>query len=331
MMDLNLLRVFDALMQSGSVTGAADRLHLTPPAVSRALGRLRSTLGDEIMVRSGRGLAPTPFAIDSAEEIRRILGAVDQLIGGGTEHDPRRWHRTVRIRVNDALIPTVAPALLTHSRTDAPGVSLLFIPEGSTSVEDLRDGAVDIDVGVGEYEATDIRSENIAQDLFVAAVARDRPLGNIPRLSLDDLCNSPHVVASRWARSWGPIDDALAAVGRRRQVAAVVPSLIAAAMLALESDVVTLIPRLLARYLQQRGLPLTWHDLPIQVPAVDIVQHWHRRLDDDQPTLWLRQLIRTAIAAQINQHDITTGCSILSGNDRQPVRAGTDQVGADDP
>ena len=295
-LDLNLLPVFDALMQTGSVTGAAERLHLSAPATSRALTRLRRAMGDDIMVRAGRGMAPTPFALRSTNRIRRILEDIDHLAGEGQGSDPASWRRTFRVRINDALVPVLTPAVLAPVRTEAPGVSIRFVAEGTESAEALRDGTVDIDVGVGGPDAPDIHRQAICQDTYVAAVAKHSALGAARGLSVDDLCAHPHINASRHGRTHSPVDDALSALGRHRHVAATVPSLTAAATLALEPDLIVPMPKLLAQHLRARGLPLTWHDLPLDLPPIDIAQHWHRRLDADQPTTWLRHQIHQAMA-----------------------------------
>lgn len=121
-LDLNLLRAFDALVEAGSVTGAADRLQLSIPATSRALGRLRKAMGDPIFVRSGRGLAPTPFAIRAAPRVRALLEA---LLIDERSFQPSHLERTFTIRINDAVAATLATALMRSVSAEAAGVELL--------------------------------------------------------------------------------------------------------------------------------------------------------------------------------------------------------------
>lgn len=294
-MDLNLLRVFDALMQTGSVTAAAEDLHLSTPATSRALARLRRAMGDEIMVRAGRGLVPTPFAQQSAHTVRRLLEDAGQLAIDAQGDDPAHWRRTFTIRINDALVPVLAPTVLTRAGAAAPGVVIRLVAEEDESPEALRDGTIDLDVGVSGAGAPDIARQDLCQDHYVAAFAEHSPLAQSGQLTVDDLCSHPHISASRRGRARGPIDTALQELGRHRQVIATVPSMTAAAVLALEQDVIVPMPGLLAAHLISRGLPLSQRPLPVAVPVLDIAIHWHHRLDADRPTAWLRTLIRSAI------------------------------------
>ncbi|MBT2415532.1 LysR family transcriptional regulator [Streptomyces sp. ISL-12] len=294
-LDLNLLRVFDALMQTGSVTGAAERLRLSTPATSRALARLRRSMGDEIMVRAGRGLVPTPFAQGAAGKVRRLIEDAAQLGVDGQGSDPASWQRMFTVRINDSLVPVLTPAVLASTRAEAPGISVRFVAEGTENSEALRDGTIDIDVGAGGHDAPDIHAQDICRDRYVAVVAAASRLGRADGLTIDDLCALPHISASRRGRFRGPIDEALHALGRHRRVAAAVPSMTAAAALALEDDVIVPLPGLLARHLVSKGMPLRWHALPVLVPPVDISLRWHQRLDADRPTAWLRDRIRRAV------------------------------------
>jgi DNA-binding transcriptional LysR family regulator len=157
--DLNLLRVFDALMETGSVSAAAERLHLSVPAASRALGRLRRAMDDPIMVRAGRGLVPTPF--------------------------------------NDGLSPVVAPLLIDRTALEAPGIALRFVSQSSKDPEKLRDGSVDLDIGVADTFAPDLEVQNLFVDHFVALVTAESTLGRVRQLTVEHLCHYPHISASR--------------------------------------------------------------------------------------------------------------------------------------
>lgn len=119
--DLNLLRVFDALMETGSVSAASEQLHLSIPATSRALGRLRRAMDDPIMVRAGRGLVPTPFALRSAPRVRTLLNSAAELLRDSTDDDPMTWRRTFVIRIDDGLTPLGRTALGCKNSHRGPG------------------------------------------------------------------------------------------------------------------------------------------------------------------------------------------------------------------
>ncbi|NUT35583.1 MAG: LysR family transcriptional regulator [Hamadaea sp.] len=288
-LDLNLLRVFDALLQDGSVTGAAERLHLSIPATSRALGRLRRAMGDPILVRAGRGMAPTPFALRTAPRVRSLLEEASALISADREITIAGLKRTFTIRINDGVAATLASAAVEATAAAAPGVTLRFVTEGSESVEALRDGSVDLDIGAGDVAAPDIRTATLYSERMVGVVRADSPLGRRPTLA--QLCRHPHVSASRRGRARGPLDDALDAAGLQRHVAAVVPTFAVAVLLVASSGYVGLVPRRLA---EQYGeiLGLRRFPVPADLPDVDVRLLWHARLDADPAQRWLRDTIR---------------------------------------
>ena len=292
-LDLNLLRVFDALLRDGSVTAAAERLHLSIPATSRALGRLRRAMNDPILVRAGRGMAPTPFALRTAPRVRSLLDEASALVNA--EFALTDLKRTFTIRSNDGVAATLATAAVEAAAAAAPGVTLRFVAEGTESTEALRDGSVDLDIGVGDVPAPDIRTAVLYRERLVGVVRADSPLGRGRRPTLAQLCRHPHVSASRRGRARGPLDDVLAAEGLRRHVAAVVPTYAVAALLVASGGHVGLLPQRLA---EQHGaaLGLRWFPIPAPLPELDVRLLWHARLDADPAQRWLRDTIREAVA-----------------------------------
>jgi DNA-binding transcriptional LysR family regulator len=293
--DLNLLRVFDALMDTGSVSSAAGRLHLSVPATSRALGRLRRSMNDPIMVRAGRGLVPTPFALRATARVRALLDAAEELLADDGDEDPATWRRTFVIRINDGLAPVLAPRLISRIARQAPDVSFRFVSQSSKDADSLRNGTIDLDIGVFVPDVPDLHFHNLIVDHFVALVAADSPLGRARTLSVDDLCRYPHISASRRGLDRGPIDDALAGMGRARRVIATVPTYAVATLLALEADVIALVPQVLARHLLDRGVPVRPHEVPLPLPELRIDMRWHRRLEADRETEWLRSHATAAL------------------------------------
>lgn len=289
-LDLNLLRVFDALLRDGSVTAAAERLHLSIPATSRALGRLRRAMGDPILVRAGRAMAPTPFALRTAPRVRSLLEEAASLVN--VDFSVAGLERTFTVRINDGVAATLASAAVEATAAAAPGVTLRFVAEGSESPEALRDGSVDLDIGAGEAPAPDIRTAPLYRERLVGIVRADSPLGRRPTLA--QLCRHPHVSASRRGRARGPLDDVLAAAGLQRHVAAVVPTAAVAMLLVASSGNVGMVPERLA---EQHGpaLGLRRFPIPADLPQVEVRLFWHARLDADPAQRWLRDTLRDAL------------------------------------
>jgi DNA-binding transcriptional LysR family regulator len=295
-LDLNLLRVFDALMDTGSVSAASARLHLSVPATSRALGRLRRAMDDPILVRAGRGLVPTPFALRSAGRVRALLEAAAELRTDKPDGDPKTWRRSFAVRINDGLSAVLAPRLISQISHEAPGVHLRFVTDDSDDPEALRNGSIDLDIGLAETPAPDVHIETLLVDRLVAVVSAQSELGRARQLTVDHLCSYSHISSARSGWASEALDDALEQIGRsRRVVAAVVPTYAVACLLALEDDVIVVIPSLLARHLVDRKVPVRWHELPLALPSRTVDQRWHRRLDADRPTQWLRHHVTTAL------------------------------------
>jgi DNA-binding transcriptional LysR family regulator len=294
-LDLNLLKVFDALLTDGSVTAAATRLNLSVPATSRALGRLRRAMGDPILVRAGRGLAPTPFALRTAPAVRSVLDGARAMLNAERDLDPATLERTFTIRINDGITATLAPVLAATIAAAAPGVTLRFLAEGAEGLEPLRDGTVDLDIGARPAPATDMRSRLLYTEHLVGVVAADAPFaGDVPTLT--EVAERPHVSASRRGRARGPLDAALERHDLRRRVVAVVPTFAVAAMLASRSELVALVPARLAHEYSD-ALRLRVFPMPVELPPVDICCQWHARLDVDPAHRWLRDRVSSAVAA----------------------------------
>ncbi len=250
-------------------------------------------MDDPILVRAGRGMAPTPFALRTAPRVRSLLDEASALISADREVTAAELKRTFTIRINDGLATTLVTAAV-EATSIAPGVVLRFVAEGSESVEALRDGSVDLDIGAGDIAAPDIRTAPLYRERIVGIVRADSPLGRRRRPTLAQLCQHPHVSASRRGRARGPLDDALDAAGLQRQVAAVVPSHAVAALLVASSNYVGLVPQRLA---EQHGpaLGIRWFPIAAALPEIDVRLLWHARLDADPAQRWLRDTLRGAL------------------------------------
>lgn len=252
-------------------------------------------MGDPILVRAGRGMAPTPFALRAAPRVRSLLDEASALISADREITVAELKRTFTIRINDGVAATLAAAAVEATAALAPDVTLRFVTEGSESNDALRDGSVDLDIGTGEA-APDIRTAVLYRERIVGIVCADSSLGRRRRPTLAQLCQHPHVSASRRGRARGPLDDALDAVGLQRRVAAVVPTFAVAALLVASSQYVGLVPQRLAEQ-YGRALGLRWFPIAAALPAVEVRLAWHARLDADPAQCWLRDTIRDALGS----------------------------------
>lgn len=292
-MDLNLLVALDVLLDEESVGGAAARLHLSEPAMSRTLGRIRKATGDPILVRAGRSMVPTPRALAMRTEVRALVEQAHALLGPVERPDPATLRRTFSVLVNDGIITAIGAPLFARVRAEAPGVTLRFLPEQRTDTPVLREGAADLIVGSAWNLEPEARSEQLVRDSFVGVVRPGHPLTR-GRVTARRFAEAEHLVSSRRGRTSGPVDDALAALGLRRRVVGTVPSYASSLYLLLESDTVGMAAELMSTGII-RALGLRTFPIPLDLPPLSIVQVWHPRHDADGAHAWLRSVVRRTV------------------------------------
>lgn len=285
--DANLLLALDALLREGSVLGAARRMGLSPPAMSRTLQRLRDATGDPLLVRAGRRMMPTPRAIAIRERVHVASSEVRALLDKAADLDLSTLERTFTVRGNDYLLGVIGQRLDVRVQSEAPRVRLAFLPEGTEDVEALRSGDVELDVGVQSQLGPELRVRKLFEDKMVGVVRKGHPLGR-GRLTPKRLASVGHVVVSRRGKGRGSLDVALEALGLARRVERIVPTHFAAAWLVRESDRMAVVPgRFAAQVSGQLGLRSV--PLGIELPPLAIALAWHPRYDADKPHAWLRE------------------------------------------
>ncbi len=289
--DFNLLTAFDVLLAEGSVSGAAERLNVSVSAMSRTLARLRELTGDPLLVRAGRGLVPTPRALSLREPVARVLRDAQALFDGGAL-ELTRLQRTFVIRANEGFVQSFGAAWLARLWREAPDVCLRFAPKADKSVAPLRDGGLDLEVGVLGDSGPEVRVQRLFCDRFVGVVHPRHPLAATP-VTPARYAEAIHVSVSRRGRRHGPIDAALAQQGLQRRVAVVVPEFSAALALAAAGELVASVPE---RQTAAARVGLHSFALPVATPELTVMQMWHPRLDADPAHAWLRQCLREVCA-----------------------------------
>jgi DNA-binding transcriptional LysR family regulator len=289
--DLNLLIALNALLSEGSVSRAAERLALSESAMSRTLARLREATGDELLVRAGRAMVPTPRALALREQVKALVDeAAAVLQPAGPDLDLGTLGRLFTIRANDGFIEAFAHRLAARTACEAPGVRLRFAPKPDKDVRPLREGLIDLDVGVLGESGPEVRVQTLYRDRFIAVVRRGHPLLADGEITPERYAACDHVVTSRRGKITGPVDDALAVAGLKRNVAVIVPSFGTALSTAAATDMVALIP---ASYFEHQRAGGTLHsfELPVATEHITISQMWHPRLDRDPAHRWLRGVV----------------------------------------
>ncbi|MEU3031625.1 LysR family transcriptional regulator [Streptomyces incarnatus] len=294
-LDLNLLVTLDALLEEGSVTGAAERLRLSAPAVSRTLGRIRAVLGDAVLVRAGRNLVPTPYALELRPRVRVLVEQARAVLAPQPAADPAELTRRFTLQANEMILTAFAAQLIGTVSRQAPGVVLRFLPEASEETPALRDGRLDLEIGVLARPEPEILVEPLGGTRLVGVVRPGHPVleavGQGKRASARAFAAADHIGVSRKGRVHGPVDERLAELGLRRRVVATLPSYTAALFLCRETDLVCLTPVGAAEHCPA-ALGLCTFEVPVPLPPLDIGMAWHPRDDADPAHRWLRDRVR---------------------------------------
>ena len=286
--DLNLLVVFEALMQDGSVTRAGKRLGMSQPAMSHALNRLRYLVKDQLFIRTPKGMVPTPRAEQLALPLRHALAQMQRALEPET-FVAAKASRRFSIAINNYAAIVMAAPLVTAVSAAAPRVQLDLRPSGTLDVFDHLDSG-ELDVVIGTFDAVGERfgSAALLQDRFVAVMRRGHPAGR-GKLSAATFGALAHVAISSSGDDTGFIDRSLATRGARRRIALHLPYLSAGAVLG-QSDMVATLSQRVAEAMV-RGSALQLRDLPFTSPMVRTSMLWHRKLDGYPAHRWLRDLI----------------------------------------
>src|SRR6185436_10394299 len=211
--DFNLLVTLDAVLAEGSVARAARRLRLSQSAMSRALARLRETTGDPLLVRAGRGLVPTPRAVELRERVGQLVQEGEAILRPAEKLDLQKLNRTFTMRTSEGFVETFGPDLIARVGQEAPGVRLRFMQKPDRDSGPLRDGAVDLETGVvAKTTSPEVRAQGLFRDSFIGVVRMGHALskGNVtPRR----YAAGRHILVSRRGLDEGPIDQALKRLG----------------------------------------------------------------------------------------------------------------------
>jgi DNA-binding transcriptional LysR family regulator len=293
--DLNLLVTLDVLLAEGSVARAAQRLRLSPSAMSRTLARLRATTGDPLLVRAGRGLVPTPRALELRAQVGQLVADAEAVLRPARLLDLKQLVRTFTLRTSEGFVETFGPELIARVGADAPGVRLRFVQKPDKDSASLRDGAVDLETGVvGETTGPEVRAQALFRDRFIGVVRKGHPLSQ-GEITPSRYAAGRHILVSRRGLDRGPIDEALDTLRQERQIVTIVGGFSTALALARTSDLIASVPE---RHTGNLRAAMHSFALPVPMPEITVSLLWHPRLDADPAHRWLRGCVRDACAEQ---------------------------------
>lgn len=291
--DLNLLVALDALLSEASVTRAAARIGRSQPATTHALNRARALLGDPLLVRVGGSLRPTPRGRRLAPRIRRLLAELAEVLEAASGFSPRDVE-SVALGATDYVGTVLVPGIVRASRREAPGMALrLRALGGRDPLEPLTGGAIDLALGTFPHIPAGLRAEELFQDEFVCLVRKGHPVAGRRRPSVAQFADLDHVLVTSPSDDLGPVDHALARLGRGRRIAAYVPHFLVAPHIVAETDLVLTTGRRIATRVAR---PLGLHSFapPLPLAPFSVRMIWHPRSEDEAVARWFRDIVRAA-------------------------------------
>ena len=303
-LDLNLLRVFDEVMSERSLTRAARNLSLTQPAVSNALRRLRETLGDELVVREGQGMVPTPRALALWPTVRAALAQLQASLSPSS-FEPATANSTFVLAMADATAAELIPGLVDILEREAPSVAVRVVPLTTRDPRRLLDeGKADLAVGHFPSVLTDLvvraqgdeavafAYQRLYDGQYVCVMRKNHPLAR-GKLTVDKFCAARHLLVSFSGRPYGFIDESLASLGRKRQVVLTVNQFFTAGRVVANSNLLTVLPQ---HFVSVTGIAekLVLRPLPFDVALVHVDAVWPSRMTSQSAHLWLRQAVQKA-------------------------------------
>jgi DNA-binding transcriptional LysR family regulator len=302
--DLNLLVTLNVLLAEGSVARAAQRLRLSPSAMSRALARLRETTGDPLLVRAGRGLVPTPRALELRERVSQLVQDAEAVLRPAEKLNLKQLVQTFTLRTSDGFVENFGPDLIARVGAEAPGVRLHFVQKPNKDSAPLRDGTVDLETGVvGKTTAPQVRAQALFRDRFIGVVRMGHSLSQ-GEITPVRYAAGRHISVSRRGLDRGPIDidEALNSVGLEREIVTIVGGFSSALALARASDLIASVPE---RHTGNLRAGMHSFPLPVSLTKFTVSLLWHPRLDADPAHRWLRGCIRDVCAEQLGNASVS--------------------------
>ncbi len=291
--DFNLLVTLDVLLAEGSVARAAERLRLSPSAMSRALARLREATGDPLLVRAGRGLVPTPRALKLRERVSQLVEEGEAVLRPAEKLDLKKLVRTFTVSTSEGFVENFGPGLIARVGGEAPGVRLRFVQKTSKDIAPLRDGSVDLETGVvGPATGPEVHAQALFGDRFIGVVRAGHALSH-GELTPARFAAGRHIFVSRRGLDKGPIDDALDALGLEREIVTIVGGFATAVALARDSDLIASVPE---RHTGNLRAGMHSFPLPFPTPEITVSLIWHPRMHADPAHRWLRGCMRDVCA-----------------------------------
>jgi DNA-binding transcriptional LysR family regulator len=295
--DLNLLLVFDRMLAEKRVSAVAVSLGLSQPAISNALARLRKLLGDELFLRTARGMEPTPFALQLAEPVAYAMGALHTALNQQVVFDPATSTRGFTLAMTDIGEIYFTPRLMEALSGTAPGVTISTLRNNTATNlrEELEAGHVDIAIGLLPQLKAGVFQRRLFLQRYVCLFSKEHPLARKRSVSLKDFSAADHVQVLAAGTGHGKADDVMAAQGIQRRIRLRVPHFVAIGHILRSSGMIATVPERLAQSIAE-PFGLVWRPHPVALPQIAINLFWHAKVHRDPGNQWLRGVLFDSFA-----------------------------------
>ncbi|MFS1526300.1 LysR family transcriptional regulator [Microbulbifer sp. 2304DJ12-6] len=291
-MDTNLFVVLEAIYSTRNLTRAAEQLHITQPAVSNALARLRRSLDNPLFIRGPSGMTPTPFTESIMPRVQQALSLLADSLNEHRHFNPAQAHKTLRLSMNDMVETVLLPRLLEKLEQQAPGVTVesFYVPRDQLAKE-LAANTLDFALDIPLATASQLKQQRLMQNRYLCMLRNEHPLANEAGLTLEQYLQLEHIHVSSRRTGPGLADIALNKLGRRRTIKLRVQHYRVAPLVVLRTDLALTVPASLASQYSARLF-----ELPFEIPQMDWHLLWHKSLHDDPANRWLRQQLLKVLA-----------------------------------
>lgn len=292
--DLNLLKALDALLETESVTKAAELSNLSQPAMSRALNRLQHVVRDPLLIRSGRGMVLTPRGEALRTPVRDALAQVS-IVFKPQVFDPSKAQDRFRIMAPDYVAQMIMPNVLGQVFKLAPGIQIEMENLSATGINELCEGEISLGFGVVDDGPAlyNVAAQALFDDRQVCLMRKGHPLLD-KGITLENYAASSHALLSITGRGGGRIDDVLKERGLTRRIALRLTQFMTISAVIAPTDLIITVPEILARQVMTDALQITPLPKELQTPSFTVSQIWHKRYTQDPAHQWLRRLIKSA-------------------------------------
>lgn len=285
--DLNLFIAFDVIYTEKNLTKAGQVLGITQPAVSNALSRLRELFGDDLFIRTSKGMIPTPVANQIIKDVRSALSLIQNTISETEKFDPSIAEMTFKISIGDSSEYRLLPLLIKELAEIAPKIKVeTYLTPRKDAPRELASGTIDFSIDPPVHSDPHLRHEKIYEEDYVMIVRKDHPILNLKEITIEDYLKLSHIHISNRKTGLGHVDMALYRLGLSRDISLRAQHFLVAPYIVEQSDLAITTTKGFAV-----DRDLAWRDLPFEIEPLILHLYWHEAKDSDPSTKWMKDLM----------------------------------------